>query len=150
LLIAVAACGSTPPPAKPIAEAPVSDAGADQGTSAAAPPDGPAFQIDYAEAERVAFLRAKPVFVKHCARCHTKTRKATRDSLDSFDMQTYPFGGKHKKIIGNTIRDVLGQSGVPATMPKDKKRSVVGDDLALILAWSDAWARAHGETPNEP
>lgn len=99
--------------------------------------------------ERSAWDAARPVFDKACASCHTAAgKKAAKKKLDHFNMDTYPLGGHHTQTIGFTIRNVLGISGKPATMPYDKPGSVQGDDLAKIKAWTDAWeaaetARAH-------
>ena len=101
--------------------------------------------IAHADVETDAYTKAKPVFDKYCAKCHTKTgEKATPKKLDHFDMTAYPFGGHHAKTIGTTIRTVLGLTSKKATMPDDKPGSLKGDDLAAIKAWADAWIAAHG------
>ena len=144
--LALFACSGSKP-ATPVSAAPVDASVVDATPTGDAVP----FQIDYGEAERTAWARAKPVFAKYCAKCHTKhVRGATAESLDAFDMTKYPIAGKYTKVVGDVVRDVLGQSGVPAKMPKDKPGTLVGDDLALILAWTDAWARAHHDTAREP
>lgn len=61
-------------------------------------------------------------------------------------MDHYPFGGHHAAEITAAIRNVLGVSGKPATMPRDNPGAVKGDDLRLILAWADAYDRAHPNT----
>ena len=95
-------------------------------------------------ADQAAFDRAKPVFVKYCASCHTKTgAKATAKKLEHFDMTTYPFGGHHAATIVPTIRKVLAIGGGKPTMPADKKGAVNGDELALIAAWCNAFEAAH-------
>jgi mono/diheme cytochrome c family protein len=102
------------------------------GTASAAPP------------EQAAYEKAKPVFVKYCASCHTKGgAKATAKKLDHFDMTSYPFGGHHAATIAATIRKVLAINGGKPTMPADKKGAVKGDELALIAAWCDAYEAAH-------
>jgi hypothetical protein len=58
-------------------------------------------------------------------------------------MDAYPFGGHHSSEMGGEIREVLGVSGAKATMPKDEPGKVQGEDLRLILAWADAYDRAH-------
>jgi mono/diheme cytochrome c family protein len=95
-------------------------------------------------AEQAAYERAKPVFEKYCASCHTKSgAKATAKKLDHFDMTTYPFGGHHAATIGVTIRKVLAIRGGKPTMPADRKGAVKGDELVLIAAWADAFDAAH-------
>ena len=100
-------------------------------------------KAEFLAAETGAWDKAKPVFTKYCATCHTKDgKKAAKKKLDHFTMDTYPPGGHHTATIGFTIRDVLGISGKKATMPFDKPGSVKGDDLAMIKAWTDAWEAA--------
>lgn len=159
-----AGCGSTatPPPNTPTAPVadpplsagPVANAGATG--SAAAPPtpttppraDPPApdpAQVKAAllASETVAWTTAKPAFDKACASCHTKDgKKAAKKKLDHFDMSSYPPGGHHTGTIGYTIREVLGLTDKPATMPYGKPGTVKGEDLALIKAWTDAWETA--------
>ena len=95
-------------------------------------------------AETAAFEKAKPVFEKHCASCHTKSGKNwSAKKLKEFDMTSYPFGGEHAKEIGKEIREVLAIGGGKATMPKGKPGAVKGDELALIAAWADAFDAAH-------
>lgn len=65
------------------------------------------------------------------------------ETLSHFDMTTYPFGGHHADEITKTIRASLGASGKKATMPKDGPGKVTGEQLASILAWADAFDRAH-------
>jgi len=95
-------------------------------------------------AEQAAYAKAKPVFAKYCASCHTKDgAKATAKKLDHFDMTTYPFGGHHAMTMATTIRKVLAIGGGKPTMPANKKGAVKGDELALIAAWADAFEAAH-------
>ena len=104
-------------------------------------------------AERAAYDKAKPVFDKYCAGCHTHGGKqATEKKLDHFEMTSYPFGGHHAGTLGPTIRKVLAVDGGKATMPNGKPGSVTGDDLAVITAWSRAWdaAQAAGAHPAAP
>jgi hypothetical protein len=121
------------------------DAPAPEPVPAAADP-----KADALAAERAAYDKAKPVFEKWCAKCHTQGAKnATAKKLDHFDMTTYPFGGHHSAKMGPTIKQVLGLAGKKATMPFDKKGAVQGDELTTIAAWADAWeaaekAGAHG------
>lgn len=65
-------------------------------------------------------------------------------------MTSYPFRGHHADDIGASIRRVLGGSGKKATMPKDGPGSVQGDDLALVLAWADAFDRAKSAGAHRP
>jgi len=103
--------------------------------------------------ERAAFEKAKPVFDKYCAGCHTQgAKQATAKKLDHFDMTSYPFGGHHAATLGPTIRKVLAIGGGKATMPNGKPGTVTGDDLAAIAAWTKAWdaAQAAGAHPASP
>lgn len=103
-----------------------------------------AAQTDLLTAERAAYDRARPVFERHCAKCHTTAgRNARRALLSHFNMDAYPLGGHHAAEIGATIREVLGATGEPPSMPRDNKGAVRGDELALILAWAEAFDRAH-------
>lgn len=154
LTIALAACGSSAtPPANPTPPAPEPRAQPD--ADRPAPSDAKATAL---AAETAAYEKAKPVFEKYCGECHTKAgKKSAKKKLDHFDMDTYPFGGEHTAFIGNHIRDVLGLTGKKATMPDDKPGAVQGDDLALVVAWADAWDSAesagahppHGEDPDK-
>lgn len=99
-------------------------------------------------AELAAFENAKPVFEKHCARCHTES-SGKRSALKHFVMDAYPFGGHHATSMPATIRKVLGQSGKRATMPKDKPGVVSGEELKLILEWADAAERAALTKPTD-
>ena len=98
-----------------------------------------------AEAEKAAFARAEPVLTRHCAGCHTTGgAKASKEALEHFSMDSYPFGGHHATEIGATIRVVLGvEGGKPATMPHDKPGAVQGDELAAVVEWSRAFDRSH-------
>ena len=128
--LVLAACGSTSP-------------------RAPTPPER-----DPLAAESTAYDKAKPVFEKYCASCHTKTGdKATEKKLAHFDMTTYPFGGEHARSIGNEIRVVLAIDGEKKpTMPDDHPGAIQGDELATIKAWTDAWQAAGraGVHPAEP
>ena len=113
-------------------------------------PDTAKIKTDAMATEMAAYDKAKPVFGKYCASCHTQAgKKATKKKLDHFTMDSYPFGGEHTKSIGNEIRKVLGVDGAKATMPFDKPGSVTGEDLAIIKAWTEAW-RASGQAGNHP
>jgi hypothetical protein len=96
--------------------------------------------------ERAAFAAARPVFEQHCFRCHTaKGRKARPKSLAHLTMDRYPFGGHHASEAAAVIRGVLGAGPEKkeASMPSDDRGAVTGDQLAKVLAWADAFDRAH-------
>ena len=162
--LALAACGSksTPPAAPAPAPAPASPADAAVAeapppaipdAAMAAAPDTAKINEGLLADEHAAYDKAKPVFDKYCAKCHTQTGKmATKKKLGHFDMTSYPFGGHHAATIGPEVREALGLAGEKATMPDDKPGSVKGDDLATIDAWAQAWikadqAGAHGPKP---
>lgn len=169
---ALAACGSKPAPAPTTPTKPVDTAeGSAMGSGSAeahpmdAPkpvddkpmppkPDPEKVKAELMAAETAAYDKAKPVFEKYCASCHTKKgKKATAKKLGHFDMTAYPFGGQHAKSIGNEIRVVLAIDGAKKpTMPDDKPGSVKGDDLATVKAWTEAWqaAGAGGVHPADP
>jgi hypothetical protein len=97
-------------------------------------------------AEMAAYEAAKPVFEQHCGGCHNpsdKPSKARKNALKHFSMGSYPFGGHHAAELGVTIREVLGAGDGEATMPKDDPGAVEGDELERILAWADAYEKAH-------
>ena len=97
--------------------------------------------------ERAAFEAARPVFERHCVRCHTRSgRKAKAKSLAHLTMDRYPFGGHHATEAGEIIRRVLGAGPdkKAPTMPSDDTGAVTGDALAKVLAWADVFDRAHG------
>src|SRR5690349_10870819 len=109
LAAALAACGSksTPPeapaeepappaeepaPAEPAAEAPPAPAEPPK----PAEPDPAQVKADLLAAETAAYEAAKPVFEKHCARCHQEgQKKAKKKILDHFNITAYPFTGEH-------------------------------------------------------
>lgn len=93
--------------------------------------------------EREAYAKARPVFETYCAKCHTTQGNGPPMALHHFNMDTYPFGGHHADEITATIREVLGASGKPPTMPRDNPGAVKAKDLELILAWADAYDHAH-------
>ena len=117
-----------------------SDEGAGDGDAAAAEGGG---NEDVAAAELAAYEAARPAFDKHCAICHTKDGKFAKAGLNHFDMTSYPFGGHHADEVGESVRVSLGATDNKATMPRNKPGSVEGDDLELILAWADAFAKTH-------
>lgn len=122
--------------ARPIA--PTALAGAAPGEAAA---QGPSL-VGAEPTEDQAYERARPVFEKYCAKCHTSAG-GNPAALLHFSMDRYPFAGHHKAQIGSAIRRVLGASGQPATMPQDRPGAVQGDELRAMLAWADAFDRAH-------
>jgi mono/diheme cytochrome c family protein len=100
-------------------------------SSSVAPPAG----------EQEAYERARPVFERYCASCHT-SGAGKPAAVAHFAMDRYPFGGHHAGEITSTIREVLGASGQPASMPQDRPGAVQGDELRAILDWADAFDRA--------
>ena len=92
--------------------------------------------------EQEAYERAKPVFQRYCAGCHTSS-SGKAEALRHFSMDSYPFGGHHADQVATTIRDVLGVTGKAATMPLDRPGAVRGEELRVILDWADAFDRAH-------
>lgn len=153
-LLLIAACGGSskptnnaPPPADPV---PMPEAAKQPEPVTPAEPAPPAAdpaakaKADLLAAETAAFEKAKPVFEKWCAGCHTKGgKKASAKKLEHFDMTTYPFGGEHAMELGKEIREVLGVTGKRPTMPADKKGAVKGEDLEAIKAWADAFDASH-------
>ena len=113
-------------------------------------PDPAKVKADLLAAEMAAFEKAKPVFDKWCAKCHTQgNRAASKKKLDHFDMTKYPFGGHHAMEMSKSIRKVLGLDGSKVTMPADKKGAVKGDELAAIAAWADAFDASHAGGAHE-
>ena len=95
-------------------------------------------------AEMSAFEKAKPVFDKYCAKCHSKDgSKQSVGKRKHFDMTTYPFGGHHAMDVHDEVREVLGLTGKKPTMPADRKGAVQGAELDLIKAWADAFEASH-------
>jgi type IV secretory pathway VirB10-like protein len=159
VLVAAAACGgSSPPPAAPATEptpatepvapaepAPVEPAAPPEPVAPAPPPPPPApdpaqIKAELRATELAAFESAKPVFDKWCAKCHSKTGKATSaKKREEFDMTSYPFGGEHAKEIGEEVLEVLGLTGKKPSMPADKKGAVKGAELELMKAWAEAF-----------
>ncbi len=99
--------------------------------------------------ETAAFEVARPVFERHCFRCHTRAgQKSKHKALDHLAMDRYPFGGHHADEAGAAVREVLGADahGKP-TMPSDDRGAVRGDDLAKLLAWAATFDRANAGAP---
>jgi hypothetical protein len=95
--------------------------------------------------ELAAFATAKPAFEQHCFRCHTTGGKKSKPkAMSHMSMDSYPFGGHHASEAGAIVRKVLGDRNRKASMPSDDPGSVRGDDLERILAWADAFDKAHG------
>ncbi len=96
-----------------------------------------------AAAEQATLAQARPVFERHCARCHTAGgAKARQGILEHFDMTGYPFGGHHADEVGERVRRVLGVTGEPPTMPRDEPGAVQGAELEAVIAWTVAFDRA--------
>ena len=94
--------------------------------------------------EQRAYEAAQPVFERYCTKCHTsRGAQSRRSTLRHLNMDSYPFGGHHAHEMGATIRKVLGATGERATMPKDNRGAVRGEELALIVAWTEAFDRSH-------
>lgn len=154
LALASASCASTPAPmpgespATSLADAPPAQPHGDHeaGGSSASPqastvPEVPASPPPLAE--HAAYERARPVFERFCSSCHTASGSGSgKAALKHFSMDAYPFGGHHAAEMTATIRKVLGASGAPPTMPRDRPGAVTGEDLALVLAWADAADRS--------
>ena len=142
LLCWAAACG--PRDAVPAPTAHPANPNAPTGEAAGPNPANGAAPAGPGAAELAAYQRARPVFQKYCASCHTPgSPKARSEAIEHFAMSGYPFGGHHAPVIGREVREVLGQTGEKPTMPKDRPGAVQGDELKLMLAWADAFDAAH-------
>ncbi len=109
-----------------------------------AAPDPAQIKADLLAAENAAYEKAKPVFEKYCAKCHSKDgRKQSVSKREHFDMTTYPFGGHHAMEVHIEVREALGLTGKKPTMPADNKGAVKGEELELIKAWADAFEASH-------
>lgn len=166
-LLVLAACGGgggTKPaaPAEPVATAPAApaqpappaeatpaDPAAPTTPAAPAEPDPAQVKADLLAAETAAFEKAKPVFEKWCARCHSATGKnKSAKKLAELDITSYPFKGKHADT--EEIREVLGlEPGKKPSMPPDKKGAVAGEELEAIKAWTLAFDAAHAGGAHE-
>jgi hypothetical protein len=161
-LVVATACGgsssrpapTTPPPADPVpmVEGPTAAEptnGIDPGPAVVdpptpAPPAPAQIKADLLAVELAAFEKAKPVFDKWCAKCHSKSgRKQSASKREHFDMTTYPFGGHHAMDVHNEVRKALGLAGQKPTMPADNKGAVKGAELEAIKAWADAFEASH-------
>ncbi len=131
--------------AKPAAPAaPPADPHAGHGAAAPVKPGAGSDKDAIATAERTAYERAKPIFEKHCGRCHSSSgKKAKKKTLGHFSIDTYPFGGHHAAEVGQTIRVVLGVTGKEPTMPMDDAGAVKGAELETLVEWSKAFDASH-------
>ena len=158
LILALCACGSsskpqpTPPVNDPVPMPEPTPSTPDKQPDpvAPAPEPKPDPKAELLAAETAAFEKAKPVFDKWCAKCHSQgNRLATQKKLDHFDMTKYPFGGHHAMEVSKAIRKALGIGGGKPTMPFDKKGAVQGEELAAIAAWADAFDASHAGGAHE-
>ena len=101
-----------------------------------------------APAERQAYSRARPVFERYCAGCHTPGG-GNSEAVEHFNIGTYPFTGHHSHEVAETVRRALGATGKPATMPADRPGIVKGEELTRVLQWADAFDGAHPESAAE-
>jgi mono/diheme cytochrome c family protein len=129
---------------------PAPEAAGDDDAAAAAvaePHDHGASDVDHdalLAAETEASQAALPIFATHCARCHMPGEPdATDDTLHHFSMEAYPFRGHHAHQMGDTIRAVLGADGGEPTMPDDDPGALSDEELEVVLAWAEAFDRAH-------
>jgi len=100
---------------------------------------------DVSTDEQDAYERARPVFEKYCTKCHSPSSPgADSMAIEHLDMGAYPFKGHHAAEAGAEVREALGASGEPATMPDDEPGAVKGAELDVVLAWAAAFDRAHG------
>lgn len=110
--------------------------GAPPGSPSTSPADKEKLEL----AEKAAYERARPIFEKHCARCHSSAGKKVKPkALEHISMDTYPFGGHHAADAGEEVRQVLGLTGEDATMPMDDPGAVTGDDLRVVDEWAKAF-----------
>jgi hypothetical protein len=131
---------SAAPPA-PGDEHAAADAKPSQGQAEPAQPAAPS---DLLSEEQRAYEAAQPVFERYCTKCHTaRGAQSRRSALRHLNMDTYPFGGHHAHEMGSTMRKILGATGEKPTMPRDKPGTVKGEDLALVIAWTEAFDRSH-------
>ena len=109
--------------------------------AASAAPSGSA---DVAEAERVAYTRARPVFAQYCDSCHSReSLHVDREATRNLTTDSYPFGGRRGAARRDTRFVCRSAKAIGATMPDDHPGSVRGNDLAAVLTWADAFDRAH-------
>ena len=115
----------------PASPAPAGTSALPQTPESHPPSEGP----DLHAVELSAYEKAKPVFEKFCANCHTQGRPGARSgTLAHFDTTVYPFAGHHSDDLAATVRAAIGATGGKATMPRNKPGAVQGEDLALIRA----------------
>jgi hypothetical protein len=122
----------------------VDDAPAADPTPPPTAPDPAQRKADLLAAETTAFTAARPVLEKYCGSCHEQGgKKASAKKLAHFDLTAYPIRGHHAGEAGATVREVLGVGGGKATMPYGNAGVVKGDELALIVAWTEAFDASH-------
>ncbi len=122
----------------------VDDAPAADTTPPPTAPDPAQIKADLLAAETTAFAAARPVLEKYCAGCHQQGgKKASAKKLAHFDLTAYPIRGHHAGEAGTTVREVLGVGGGKPTMPYGNAGVVKGDELALIVAWTEAFDASH-------
>lgn len=98
--------------------------------------------------ERAAFERARPVFEAYCMKCHTTSgAKTSGKAMHHISMDAYPFTGHHAGEAGSAVREAL--TGSEPTMPKDNPGTLNPEELALVLAWADAFDHAHPKAPHD-
>lgn len=122
----------------------VDDAPATDATPPPPAPDPAQVKADLLATETTAFTAARPVLEKYCAGCHQRGgKKASAKKLAHFDLTAYPIRGHHAGEAGTTVREVLGVGGGKPTMPYGNAGVVKGDELALIVAWTEAFDASH-------
>jgi hypothetical protein len=114
-----------------------------------APPAG-TVDDDTSVTEVSAYLDARDAFERHCFRCHASSEGGNKKALERLDMTRYPFAGRRAGDAGRAVRRALGAAGAKATMPKDDPQSVVGDDLAVLLKWAEAFDAGRPPPPPKP
>jgi mono/diheme cytochrome c family protein len=150
-LVVALACASAkapqPPPFTPETSASLAKP-ENSGRLAGATPVDESANLDAEEV--AAYARARPVFEAYCASCHShRGDSSDPKALAHFSMDSYPLGGHHAAEIGGAIREVLGANGSKPTMPEDSPGAVKGPELELVLAWAEAFERAHPESNHE-
>jgi mono/diheme cytochrome c family protein len=105
-------------------------------------------------ARRAAFVEAKPVFQKHCYRCHTSTGlKAKPKAMKHLKMDRYPFTGPHSHEAAAVILRALAgdkEKGEKPTMPADDLGALSDAELRKVLAWADAFERSRAQASKRP
>lgn len=115
---------------------------------AATPPNDVTAAAVVSEEERAAFEHARPVFEAYCMKCHTTAgAKTSPKAMHHISMDSYPFTGHHADEAGSAVREAL--TGKEPSMPKDNPGTLKPDELALVLAWADAFDHAHPKTAHD-